>query len=79
MLKKLTEKYYGHEIPTAEWRDALEIAKEKLANIIQRQGDGNGMRRESWYLAQLVAEEVITNRLMTETVNRGKRKALSRN
>ena len=62
-LRSLTERYLGDPVSTPEYKAAKEAAERKLAGIIERFGDENGARREPWYLAQLIAEAVKSNRL----------------
>ena len=40
-----------------EW--ALPRAQKKLAWIIEREGDADGIRQQSWYLGKLVEEVII--------------------
>ena len=51
--------FLGRELTDAEWREALPQAQRKLHAIISVEGDANGERRKSYYLAQLVKEFVI--------------------
>ena len=46
-----------------EYRKAIIPAKNKLASIIERCGDGNGERRKNYYIAQLIAEQISQNRM----------------
>lgn len=50
--------YLGGTIEPQEWDNAKEKAERKLKRIISREGDADGARRELWYLAQLIAEEI---------------------
>lgn len=60
-LRQQAEHYLGAEIKSSEWVEAKEYAERKLKGIIEREGDGNGARREPWYLARLIAETVKSN------------------
>lgn len=62
-IRLLTEEYLGSTVSTHEYKAARKQAENKLAGIIERFGDENGARREPWYLAQLIAEAVKSNRL----------------
>lgn len=61
-MRQQAEHYLGTEIEASEWVEAKEYAERKLKGIIEREGDENGTRRELWYLAQLIAETVKSNR-----------------
>lgn len=61
-LRQQAEYYLGAKIGSSEWVEAKEYAERKLKGIIEREGDENGARREPWYLAQLIAETVKSNR-----------------
>lgn len=67
-LKQEAESCLGAEIQSSEWAKAKEYAERKLKNIIERFGDEGGARREPWYLAQLIAEEVSQNRFSQFTL-----------
>lgn len=67
-LIRLTQNYVESNIYQDEWEEALILALKKLDIIIKKQGDANGKRLEMWYLAQLIAEEIKSNRMMTETL-----------
>lgn len=41
--------------------NAVECAKRKLEQIIAREGDDGGARREPWYLEMLVEEQLLQN------------------
>lgn len=62
-LRQQAEHYLGEPIETSEWDKAKEYAERKLDGIIEREGDGDGARRETWYLAQFIAETVKADRL----------------
>lgn len=53
--------FIGREITDAEWDEAYPQAERKLAYIISREGDANGMRQQPWYLGKLVEEAVAAN------------------
>lgn len=61
-MQKQAEYYLGTAIEPSEWGEAKKYAERKLKRIIDREGDGNGARREPWYLAQLIAEAVRGSR-----------------
>lgn len=61
-MRQQAEHYLGTEIKSSEWVEAKEYAEQKLKGIIEREGDRSGTRRELWYLAQLIAETVKSNR-----------------
>lgn len=48
---------------------AKEYAERKLKGIIQRDGDGDGARKEPWYLAQIIADTVYSNRFSQFTLD----------
>ena len=75
VLKEEAERYLGAKIPEQLWRPALTRSKLKLERIIKREGDAGGERREPWYLAQLIAEDLRERRLAeyTATVEEAKR------
>ena len=62
-LRREAERYLGTEIRLSEWDKAMAYAERKLKWMIAREGDAGGERRESWYLAQLVAETVRGSRI----------------
>ena len=70
-LRQQAEKYLGDAIRPEEWECAKRYAERKLAMIIEREGDADGARRESWYLAQLIAETVRSNRFSKFTFDLG--------
>lgn len=53
--------FVGREITDDEWAEAYPQAEQKLAYIIQREGDANGVRRQPWYLGKLVEEAIAAN------------------
>lgn len=57
-LQQQAERCLGAAIRPWEWDSAKGSAESKLARIIEREGDADGARRESFYLAQLIAEAV---------------------
>lgn len=61
-LQQQAEHYLGGKIEPSEWDSAKAYAERKLKNIIDREGDADGARREPWYLAQLIAETVKGSR-----------------
>lgn len=61
-LRQQVEYYLGTVIEPPEWEKARNSAERKLKRIIEREGDGNGARRETWYLAQFIAENVKESR-----------------
>ena len=62
-MQQQAERYLGAAIEPQEWRRACESAERKLQYIIDREGDANGERRKPYYLAQLIAEAVRSDRL----------------
>lgn len=67
-LRERAERYLGTAIEPQEWGNAKVQAERKLGQIIEREGDLNGVRRESWYLAQLIAETVKSERFNRFTI-----------
>ena len=67
-LKQEAEQRLGTEIESSEWDKAKNYAERKLKGIIERFGDEGGIRREPWYLAQLIAETVQQNRFSRFTI-----------
>lgn len=61
-LRQQAEQYLGTAIMPQEWSEAKAYAERKLDGIIEREGDADGARREPWYLAQLIAETVRSDR-----------------
>jgi len=57
------EQSLGAEIAPLEWHKARASAQRKLDDLIKRFGDDGGTMREPWYLAQLIAEAVRSDRL----------------
>lgn len=62
-LRLEAEQYLGTAIEPPEWDKARACAERKLEWIINREGDAGGARRELWYLAQFIAENVRASRL----------------
>ena len=62
-LRTEAENYLGAIILPEEWDKAKEDAERKLRWITSREGDADGARKETWYLAQLIAEAVRASRL----------------
>lgn len=61
-LKEMEEEYLGSLIRQDEWIPAKQMAEKKLEWIISREGNSGGVRRELWYLAELIAEMITANR-----------------
>lgn len=57
-VKTLVDHYAGCVIPTERIESAMPAAERKLQNLIQRFGDDNGKRRQPYYIAQLIAEQI---------------------
>lgn len=68
-LQCRAESYLGTGIRPSELEAAKDYAERKLALIIEREGDAGGARRQSDYLAQLIAEAVKGKRLARELYN----------
>ena len=68
-LRQQAEHYLCTEIGPSEWDKAKACAERKLNWIIEREGDGDGLRREPWYVAQLTAETVRVSRLTRLTLD----------
>lgn len=68
-LREQAEQYLCTEIEPSEWDKAKAYAEQKLKGIIEREGDGDGARRQPWYLAQLIAETVRGSRFSQFTVD----------
>lgn len=67
-LQQQAERYLGTEIEPSEWDKAKAYAERKLKGIIEREGDGDGERRKPYYLAQLIAETVRSDRFSQFTI-----------
>lgn len=70
-LKSLSEQYLSSAISQREFEQAEMQAKRKLARIIEREGDADGERRKPYYLAQLIAEAVRSDRFSSLTFELG--------
>lgn len=55
-LKDMTEKRLGVTLCDHSFQEVLTAGRRKLDWIISREGDADGMRREDWYLVQLIYE-----------------------
>ncbi|MCD7891567.1 MAG: hypothetical protein LUG26_07480 [Ruminococcus sp.] len=66
-LKRQAESYLGTEIKQSEWDSARAYAGRKLKLIIEREGDLDGERRKPYYIAQLIAEAVRSDRFSNFT------------
>lgn len=71
-LKSLSEQYLSSAISQQEFEKAEMQAKRKLARIIEREGDADGERRKPYYLAQLIAEAIRTDRFSSFTFDLGR-------
>lgn len=67
-MKQQAESYLGTEIQPSEWDSAKAYAERKLKGIIEREGDAGGERRKPYYIAQLIAETVRSNRFSQFTI-----------
>ena len=65
MEKEKIEEVIGQEISEDLYNKAVVNARKKLQSIIQRFGDGSGVRRTPGYLAELVIE-AVKSELLTE-------------
>lgn len=65
MEKEKIEEVIGQEISEDLYNKAVVNARKKLQSIIQRFGDGAGVRRTPGYLAELVIE-AVKSELLTE-------------
>lgn len=61
-LKDLVTERMGKEISQKEVDTYLPEAEKKLASIISREGDADGIRRKPGYLAMLLVEIISLNR-----------------
>lgn len=68
-MQQQAERYLGAAIEPQEWRRACESAERKLQHIIRLYGDSGGQRQEPWYMAQLIAEAVRSDRLRQLTAD----------
>lgn len=68
-LQTQAEMYLGSKIEPSEWAKAKAYAEHKRKLIIKREGDADGIRNEPWYLAELIAETVSSNRLSQFTLD----------
>lgn len=68
-LREQTERHLFTEIEPSDWDKAKAYAEQKLKGIIEREGDGDGARRQPWYLAQLIAETVQGSRFSKFTLD----------
>lgn len=68
-MQQQAECYLGAAIEPQEWGKAKAFAERKLNGIIEREGDCGGERREPYYLAQLIAETVRSDRFSQFTLD----------
>ena len=68
-LHRRAESCLGDRIRLSEFEAARAYAERKLACIIEREGDANGLRQRSEYLVQLIAEAVDRNRFSQSLYN----------
>lgn len=68
-LQQQAECYLGTAIEPQEWGKAKAYAERKLNGIIEREGDSGGERRKPYYLAQLIAETIRSDRFSQFTVD----------
>ena len=54
-------------VTESEYRYAENLAKRKLARIIEREGDADGERLKPYYLEQLIAEAITETRFSAFT------------
>ena len=64
--------YMDQEVSLEELARAEEAAEKKLAWIIKRYGDGDGIRRRPWYLEQLIKEAIAEERFSNYTMARSR-------
>lgn len=64
--------YMNQEISLEELARAEEAAEKKLAWIIKRHGDEDGIRRQPWYLEQLIKEAIAEERFSNYTMARSR-------
>ena len=67
-MKEVVENRLGFEIGTDQYEKGVILANKKLQSIIQRFGDANGVRRTPEYLAELIAEAIVSELLTEYTV-----------
>lgn len=67
-MKSQVEEYLGFGISEKQFSQSAERAGKKLTSIIERFGDGNGERRKSYYLAQLISEDVRAETISAATM-----------
>lgn len=68
-LQQQAEYYLGTTIEPSEWDNIKTCAESKLMRIIESEGDKNGERRKSYYLAQLIAEMIRSRRFSQLTLD----------
>ena len=51
--------FLGRRPTDEEMKWALPRAQKKLAWIIEREGDADGIRQQTWYLGKLVEEAIV--------------------
>lgn len=61
-LHRRAERCLGDRIGPSEFEAARAYAERKIACIIEREGDLDGLRQQTEYLAQIIAEVVNSNR-----------------
>ena len=62
--------FLGRRPTDQEMKRALPRAQKKLAWIIEREGDADGIRQQSWYLGKLVEEVIIEEEFSQYTIAR---------
>ena len=76
-LQTQVERMLGASVSRPELDRAELAARRKLEGIITREGDLNGLRRESWYLAELIAEMIDIRRFSSVLALRQKEKPVA--
>ncbi len=59
----MVQEAIGHPLDREKLDDAREAAEIKLGYLIGRFGDAEGHRREPWYLAYLIIEQLCSDSL----------------
>ncbi|WP_206458666.1 hypothetical protein [Anaerovorax sp. IOR16] len=62
-LKCLVAEYTQYIFTNEEYINAIKPARNKLERIIDRYGDENGERRKPFYFAQLISEQITSERM----------------
>jgi hypothetical protein len=70
LIKDEAALFLGRRPTDEEMKWALPRAQKKLAWIIKREGDANGIRQQPWYLGKLVEEAIVEETFSQYTLAR---------